>query len=330
VHWLQRHWYRITPLHLVLFPISLLFRLLVVARRVLYRTGLLPSARLPVPVIVVGNISIGGTGKTPLTLALAQQLTERGKHPLIVSRGYGGASSEPQPVEAGSDARQVGDEPLLMARRGICPVWIGKDRVATAQAALLAYPRCDVVLCDDGLQHYRLHRDVEIAVLDGVRGFDNGLLLPAGPLREPVARLRTVDAVVVNGGETSTSQYAMRLEGTQFCNLLDPGNVVSASHFSTLRNHAVAGIGNPQRYFRHLEALGLSFTPHAFPDHHPYRASEFAFADCDAILMTEKDAVKCAAFADARFWVLRVDAQFDPSLTDLILRKITPHGSKTA
>ncbi|MCK9200009.1 MAG: tetraacyldisaccharide 4'-kinase [Gallionella sp.] len=323
---LERHWYRLTPLHLILIPLSLIFRLLAALRRALYRAGLLHSERLPVPVVVVGNINVGGAGKTPLTLALAQQLIEQGKHPLIVSRGHGGDSVQPRAVMPDSDPVQVGDEPLLMARRGICPVWIGKDRAATARAGLQAHPQCDVVLCDDGLQHYRLQRDVEIAVIDGMRGFGNGWLLPAGPLREPVSRLRTVDAVVVNGGAVSPGQFAMQLEGALFHNQLDPSLTVGASHFIATKNHAVAGIGNPQRYFSHLEALGIRHTPHPFPDHHPYRAVDLAFADCDAILLTEKDAVKCAPFADARYWMLRVEARIDPALIAHILRKIAPHG----
>ena len=342
---LENHWYRITPLHLILFPVSLLFRLLVALRRALYRGRILSSYKLAVPVIVIGNISAGGTGKTPLTLALAQQFIDRGWHPLIVSRGYGGGAQQPKQVDADSVAQQVGDEPLLMARRNLCPVWIGKDRAAAAQAALQAHPQCDVVLCDDGLQHYRLQRDVEVAVVDGMRGFGNGFMLPAGPLREPVARLQSVDAVVINGGETSAAdlfkqgamnlaptigRYAMRLSGEIFHNLLDPGKTATAGHFHKLNNHAVAGIGHPPRYFRHLQTLDIPFTPHAFPDHHPYSAADLAFAGCDAILLTEKDAVKCAAFADARYWVLRVDAQLDPALVDHILRKIESHGRKTA
>ena len=330
MHWLQHHWYRITPLHLILFPISLVFRVLVALRREMYRNGILASHHLLLPVIVVGNINVGGTGKTPLTLALAQQLIERGWHPLIVSRGFGGTSQQPQYVSETSDALQVGDEPLLMARRNICPVWIGRDRVNTAHAALQAHPQCDVVLCDDGLQHYRLHREVEIAVIDGALGCGNNLMLPAGPLREPVSRLQTVDAVVVNGDNAPTGQYAMSLSGDMFYNLLEPDKRASADHFHNQKNHAVAGIGNPQRFFQHLEALGISFTSHAFPDHHPYRAADLSFTDCEAILMTEKDAVKCASFADARYWVLRVDAQIDSALTEHILRKIKSHGSQTA
>jgi tetraacyldisaccharide 4'-kinase len=338
VNWLQHHWYRITPLHLILFPASLAFRAVAALRRELYLSGFLPSHRLLLPVVVVGNISVGGTGKTPLTLALSQQFIQHGWHPLIISRGYGRTSRSPQPVLASDTAAQVGDEPLLMAQRDICPVWVGADRVATAHAALQAHPQCDVVLCDDGLQHYRLQRDVEIAVIDGAIGYGNGLMLPAGPLREPVSRLQSVDAAVVNGGDASASEkllagcpdrYQMRLTGAVFYNLLNPGQAASPADFHKPNIHAVAGIGHPQRYFQHLEALGITFTQHAFPDHHPYHASDLSFTDCDAILLTEKDAVKCATFADARYWVLRVDAQIDPALIDQILRKIAPHGHQT-
>lgn len=330
MNWLQNHWYRITPLHLILVPVSVVFRVLVALRRELYLSGFLASHQLLLPVIVVGNISVGGTGKTPLTLALAQQLIEHGWHPLILSRGYGRNIASPQPVRPSSTAAQVGDEPLLMARREICPVWVGADRVATAHAALQACPQCNVVLCDDGLQHYPLQRDVEIAVIDGMLGYGNGLMLPAGPLREPVSRLQSVDAIVVNGGDAATNRFAMSLTGEIFYNLLKPDQTATPADFKKPNMHAVAGIGNPQRYFQHLETLGIPFTPHAFPDHHAYRAADLSFADCDAILLTEKDAVKCTAFADARYWVLRVNAQIDPALIDHILRKINPHGHQTA
>jgi tetraacyldisaccharide 4'-kinase len=283
-------------------------------------------------VIVVGNISVGGTGKTPLTLSLAQQLINRGRHPLIISRGYGGDGIQ-RLVTPNNTADQTGDEPLLMARRNLCPVWVGRDRVATASQALLSHPECDVVLCDDGLQHYRLQRDVEIVVIDGARGFGNGYLLPAGPLREPVSRLKSVDAVIINGKNSINNfndQYIMELSGDIFYNLNNPEKTISINKLQTLNLHAVAGIGNPQRYFDHLKALGLTVTPHAFPDHHPYQAGDLAFPACDALLLTEKDAVKCAAFADDKYWVLRVDARIDSDLTDHILRKIATHGCKTA
>ena len=324
---LQHHWYRLSPLHLLLYPVSLVFRTLTALRRLLFRSGILASVKLPVPVVVVGNISVGGTGKTPLTLWLAQRLIENGWHPGIVSRGYTktkGRKKTPHEVSIDDAADEVGDEPLLMTQRALCPVWIGRNRPAAALALLQAHPECDIILSDDGLQHYRLQRDAEIVVVDGARRFGNGLLLPAGPLREPVSRLKKVDAVVVNGGEAQGNEFAMRLEGTRFHNLLNPEMVVSASAFSGQCLHAIAGIGHPQRFFRHLQHLGLESKTHAFPDHHHYSASDIAFNDADAILMTEKDAVKCAAFATEKCWVLRVDAQISPALTQLILEKVTP------
>src|SRR5512135_2923845 len=265
---LQHHWYRLSPLHLLLFPLSLIFRTLAALRCLLYRSGILASVKLPVPVVVVGNISVGGTGKTPLTLWLAQQLIENGWHPAIVSRGYtktAGLKKTPHEVTNDDVADEVGDEPLLMAQRGLCPVWIGRDRPAAALALLQAHPDCDIILSDDGLQHYRLQRDAEIVVVDGARRFGNGLLLPAGPLREPVTRLRTVDAVVVNGGRASDREIAMSLSGELFYNLLNPGTLLPASAFVGQNLHAIAGIGHPQRFFAHLEHLGLNTRNHAFP-----------------------------------------------------------------
>jgi tetraacyldisaccharide 4'-kinase len=319
---LERHWTGLTPLHLVLLPLSGLFRALIAVRRRLYRSGLLASRNLPVPVVIVGNISVGGSGKTPLTLHLVRQLAEAGWHPGIISRGYGGSATSPQAVSPYHSSAEVGDEPLLMAQRGVCPVWIGRDRVAAGLALLAAHPECDVILSDDGLQHYRLRRDFEIAVVDGVRRFGNGWLLPAGPLREPASRLRRVDAIVVNGGSAAAGEYAMQLYGTQFHNLLNPATRACAADFTGKRLHAIAGIGHPERFFRHLESLGLEVTRHAFPDHHPYTAADLGFGDSDAILMTEKDAVKCAAFASEHHWVLQVNAQVDASLTERILDKI--------
>ena len=321
---LQRHWYKVTWLHLLLLPASLLFGFLSATRRLLFRLGILSSIRIPVPVIIVGNITVGGSGKTPLTLWLAQQLIAHGKHPGIISRGFGGSGSTPQEVTPGSSPDLVGDEPVLMAQRGLCPVWVGRDRPAAALALLQAHPQCDVILSDDGLQHYRLQRDVEIAVVDGVRRFGNGWLLPAGPLREATSRLRSVDAVVVNGGTAHHNERLMQLDGIQFHNLSDPAKVATAADFHGQRVHALAGIGHPERFFAHLQRLGLMPQTHSFPDHHRYTAADLEFGDDNAILMTEKDAVKCLAFANDKCWVLRVDAQLDSALTQLILKKITP------
>lgn len=324
---LQHHWYRLSPLHLLLFPVSLIFRALAALRRFLYRSRILASVKMPVPVVIVGNISVGGTGKTPLTLWLAQQLIENGWHPGIVSRGYTGnkvRQKTPHEVSFDDAAEKVGDEPLLMAQRALCPVWIGHDRPAAALAMLQAHPECDIILSDDGLQHYRLQRNAEIIVIDGARRFGNGLLLPAGPLREPVSRLHQADAVVINGGQAGDGEFSMSLSGALFYNLLNPGAVSTAGEFAGQRLHAIAGIGHPQRFFAHLEHLGLTAQQHAFPDHHHYTVTDLAFDDADAILMTEKDAVKCAAFANEKCWVLRVDAQVSPVLAQLIIEKVTP------
>lgn len=323
---LQHHWYVITPLHLLLYPVSLIFRALVSLRRFLYRSGVFASPKFHVPIVIIGNISVGGTGKTPLTLWLAQQLIEDGWHPAIISRGYrrsNTTSDSPRSVEVDDLPDEVGDEPLLMAQRKLCPVWIGRDRPAVASALLLAHPECDIILSDDGLQHYRLHRDAEIAVIDGARRFGNGMLLPAGPLREPVSRLNDVDAIVVNGGTTQVGEFSMSLQGTRFHNLLNPEIVVSANDLKTQRLQAIAGIGHPQRFFDHLQQLGLQCTTQAFSDHHDFTAADLDFIDAEAILMTEKDAVKCAAFATEKHWVLRVDAQVDPTLAQLIIKKVT-------
>lgn len=333
---LQLYWYRTTPLHLILLPVSFIFRLLTGARRALYRCGILASVRLPVPVIIIGNINVGGSGKTPLTLWLAQQLLDSGWHPGIISRGYSGTSTSPQAVHATTDPAVAGDEAVLMAQRKLCPVWVSRDRPAAARELLLAHPECDVILSDDGLQHYRLQRDVEIAVVDGIRRFGNGFLLPAGPLREPPARLAEMDAVVVNGGLAGAAEYGMQLHSTGFYNLLNPDTLAQASDFQDLRLHAIAGIGHPQRFFTHLNDLGLTPQTHAFPDHHHYMPDDLAYADADAIFMTEKDAVKCARLSDQenwaaeKCWVLRVDAQVDPSLIQLILERITPNGRQAA
>jgi tetraacyldisaccharide 4'-kinase len=307
-----------------------LFSALVALRRLLYRTGVLAVTRTPVPVIVVGNISVGGTGKTPLVIWLAQLLRERGYHPGVVCRGYGGSARGPQRATIDSDPSVVGDEAALLARRCACPVWVGAQRAAAAHALLATHPECNVVISDDGLQHYALARDVEIAVIDGERGFGNGMLLPAGPLREPRRRLASFDALVVNGTalflrETLPSDvppFDMTLRGKTFYDLLNPAQQAGPEHFARQRVHVVAAIGNPHHFFNHLQQLGLSFAAHPFPDHHAFHASDLAFAGADAVLMTEKDAVKCEAFSSGNFWALRVDAEVDLDLGELILRKL--------
>ena len=334
---LERHWYGVTPVSFLLFPLSLVFRALVALRRALYRTGPLRPVGVRVPVVVVGNLTVGGTGKTPLVMWLVGFLRARGMRPGIVSRGYRGKQRAPVAVTATSDAALCGDEAVMLARCCDAPVWIGRDRVATAQALLAAAPDCDVIVSDDGLQHYRLARDVEIVVVDGLRGAGNGLLLPAGPLREPTTRLKTVDAIVVNVSESARvglktiapPAYAMSLTGSEFYNLFNPGHRAGPWQFRGHRVHAVAGIGRPERFFHYLRRLGIDFTAHPFPDHHAYTAADLAFADAECIVMTEKDAVKCRRFATEKHWVLPVIAELDPALGELVLGKVrkTRHGS---
>ncbi len=305
--------------------LSFAFSVAVAARRALYRIGVLRTERIGIPVVVVGNITAGGSGKTPLVLWVAQALAAQGWRPGIVSRGYGGrlAALREPPVEVGiaADPALVGDEPLLLARRAGCPVWVGADRVAACRGLRTHHPECDVLVLDDGLQHYRLARDFEIAVVDA-RGLGNGQLFPAGPLREPASRLASVDAVVCNGS-SAIAGLAMRLRGDRFVRLAGGGAGAEAAALGSKRVHAVAGIGDPQRFFRHLEALGLEVVAHGFPDHHAFAAADLEFGDDLPVVMTEKDAVKCARFAQPRFWMLPVDAEPDPALGLLIREKLS-------
>lgn len=309
----------------MLFPLAWVFAALVDLRRAMYRCGWLPVERLPVPVVVVGNITVGGAGKTPLILYLADGLRREGKNPGIVSRGYGGQAMTLESVTSASVSSMVGDEPLLLARRSGCPVVVGQDRVAAARRLLAEHPECDVILSDDGLQHYRLARDVEIAVFDQ-RGVMNGWSLPAGPLRERVSRLNTVDGVVFNGTPAAFSLtrpvFLMRLEGERFYRLGAPDLKCRAADLTGMRLHASAGIGDPQRFFDHLAAFGLKFTAHAFGDHHAYQAADLEF-EGDALLTTEKDAVKFAELSlTLPVWVLPVTAELSPDLAAFVLEKL--------
>lgn len=320
--WLQKQWYRLSLWHVLLIPLSWLFWLISNLRRLSYKAGLFRSCKLPVPVIVIGNISVGGTGKTPLAIWLAEKLKLAGYHPGIVSRGYAGSANVVSPVYADSSAISLGDEPVLLAKRSGCPVWVGRDRVAAARALLQAHPECNVIISDDGLQHYNLRRDVEVAVVDGQRGFGNACLIPAGPLREPISRLKEMDAVVYNGGQPVPGAFPMLLENAAFHNLLEPTRTATAQDFAGQRVHGIAGIGNPARFFQQLSDQGLQCEQHAFPDHHAFHPADLQSMTAGPILMTEKDAVKCAAFAKANWWYLTVNAVVDTALAELIVNKI--------
>ncbi|MGJ7917635.1 tetraacyldisaccharide 4'-kinase [Massilia sp. LXY-6] len=328
---LTRAWLRRGPLALALWPLSLLFRLLAALRVLLFRTGVLTSERLPVPVIVVGNIFIGGTGKTPLTIWLVEQLRAAGLQPGVISRGHGGAADAgPREVLRDSRAREVGDEPLLIAARTGCPVVVGRRRLDAGRLLLERHPEVDVLVTDDGLQHYALRRDVELVLFDG-RGVGNGWTLPAGPLREPPSRRR--DFTVVNTPELTPllaasvggRPYRMQLAGEYAEQLCDPKRRVPLRDLAGEPIVAAAGIGNPGRFFAMLKAAGLAIRELPLPDHHDFLDDPFRDLNAGLILITEKDAVKCRQLEhlnnDPRLWVVPVSAQIDAALAAQIVEK---------
>jgi tetraacyldisaccharide 4'-kinase len=327
--WLEA-WYTGHPALTLLLPLSLLYGTLARLRRMAYAGGLLRQVRLPVPVVVVGNLTLGGTGKTPLTIWLARHLVAAGWRVGIVSRGYGGHASEwPQQVRGDSDPGVVGDEAVLIARRTGVPMAVAPERVAAARALIEACG-CNLILSDDGLQHYALARDIEIAVVDGVRRLGNRHCLPAGPLREPQSRLKAVDLIVTQGlaerGEFAMSYRPLGIYP------LRPGQPLGLDHLRGQRVHCVTGIGNPQGFFALVRSLGAQVIPHAYPDHHEFAPEELQFEDADLVLMTEKDAVKCERFATARLWYLPVEASLPPVFAqrfDNLLRTCA-HGQETA
>ena len=317
---IQRIWYEGSTAYLILLPFSWLFAALSYLRRRLYERGVLTSVRINRPVVVVGNITVGGTGKTPVAIWLARQLKKRGMKPGIISRGYGGSvGPQPMQVRADSDPKTVGDEAVLMAKRSDCPVVVHQNRVRAAQD--LSMLGVDVVISDDGLQHYRLARHYEIAVIDGTRGFGNGRLLPAGPLREPVTRLQTVDRALVNKS-VMRSKSAIRdlpdgLQVTDFylkgttARSLDESEELPLARFAGRKVHAVAAIGNPGRFFMFLESHGMQVIEHAFPDHARLSEKDLRYDDDLDVLMTEKDAVKCADLKIGKCWYVPVTVEVD-------------------
>jgi len=321
---------------LTLLPLSALFVLLSALRRLLFRAGVLKAVRVPVPVVVVGNIAVGGSGKTPVVEWLVRNLREAGLRPGIISRGYGGNIEGEALVPQDGDPATFGDEPVLLARLAGCPVAVGADRPAVARALLQAHPECDVIISDDGLQHYRLHRDVEVAVVDE-RTLGNRWLLPAGPLREPVGRLDEVDLILAHGEFSDALAhrfgrrpvFPMALEGTEFFSLRDSRERCGAEAFRGRRVHAVAGIGRPERFFSQLAAMGLDVVAHPFPDHHRFAPVDLDFAPGEPKILTSKDAVKCASFAPPDTWEFPVRARIAAGAAERILEKLT-HGRQTA
>lgn len=334
---LSRAWLRRGLLARALWPLSRLFGAVLALRRLLYRHGWLTSVRLPVPIIIVGNVFVGGTGKTPLVIWLVDALRRAGRTPGVISRGYGASADVPRLVSPEATPQQVGDEPLLIARRAQCPVMVGRDRVAVAQALLAAHPELDCIVSDDGLQHYRLARDVEIVLFDG-RGAGNGWLLPAGPLREPATRRR--DFTVINAEQGADAPagmpadaYRMHLGGAIAQRLCDPAQQLPLREMGGTRKNivAAAGIGNPARFFTTLRQAGLAFAELPLPDHYDFSLNPFADIGADIILITEKDAVKCALVTelknDPRLWVVPVTARLDGALAQQILEKCRGHST---
>ncbi|HET6905529.1 MAG TPA: tetraacyldisaccharide 4'-kinase [Rhodanobacteraceae bacterium] len=317
---LQQRWYQDLPPPRWTLPVAALYRAVSSLRRALYRRGWKRSERLPVPVVVVGNITVGGAGKTPLVIALVDALRGRGFRPGVVSRGYGGSAQTHMLRDDDPAPRVVGDEPALIKLRTRAPVAIARDRPRAAR--LLLDAGANVVIADDGLQHYALGRDVEICVVDGARRFGNARLLPAGPLREPLSRLKGVDFVVCNGGEPRADEIAMRLRAEDASALREPSSICALRSFAGGRVHAVAGIGNPARFFTALREHGMDVIEHAFADHHAYTAHDLRFGDDLPVLMTEKDAVKCRGFAQANWWAVPVLAMLPDGFFGQITEKL--------
>ena len=316
--WLQSVWYQKKAGGHWLLPVSWIFQQVSRLRRCCYKIGLFNVERLPVPIIIIGNISVGGTGKTPLIIWLAGFLQKAGFKPGIISRGYGGQARQwPQRVDAESDAGQVGDEALVIFQKSQCPMVVGPVRVDDAKLLLREYA-CDVILSDDGLQHYALARDIEIAVIDGERRFGNGHCLPAGPLREPISRLNEVDLKICNGA-AQPGEHSMRIEGDIAVNMAT-GEHRPLAEFQRQQCHALAGIGNPQRFYTLLMNNGIAHQTHSFPDHYDYQAADIQFPDNKPVLMTEKDAVKCTAFVTQKHWYIPVRANPDPKFSERLLQ----------
>ncbi|MBK9520133.1 MAG: tetraacyldisaccharide 4'-kinase [Rhodocyclaceae bacterium] len=319
-------WSKRGALAILLLPLAAVFFCLTAVRRKAYSSGLLRVASLPVPVVVVGNINSGGTGKTPLVINLVDHLKRHGHKPGVISRGYGGRGQGGVVLD-GADPTMFGDEPLLIRARTSCPVVVNRNRVEAAKLLLQHAPETTVIISDDGMQHYALPRQIEIAVVNA-HGFMNGWLLPAGPMRESMSRLRNVDAVVGNGinaselGSSAVPFFQMNIRAGNFFALHDRQRRVTSTNWHGKKVHAVAGIGHPERFFQHLKALDIVSTDHAFPDHHDYRAEELDFYG-DAILTTEKDAVKLARLSlGLPVWVLPIDAVLEPNLADFIVKKL--------
>lgn len=334
MNWSELYWHRITPLHIILWPFSLFFRLFLAFKRLLYRLGILHSVKISVPIIVIDSITVNDAGKTSLVIWLIHLLKAFGLHPGIISRGYSENYGSPLAVTLSSKPGIVGNKSLLMAylSKSICPIWIGHDRVKVAQALLTAHPECNVLICDDGLQDVRLQRDFEIVVLDQSKlSFGNGLILPAGPLRDSLSYLNKVDAVVMNekssrlsihnvGNEIKT--FHMRPANEYFINLLNPDVHSEISTFKGKSIHVITDINHSHDFLEQLSYLKLNVKSHSVINNDPFIKKNLQIPDAEIILLREEDAVKCLDQANERFWVLHEEITINIGLREIILKKL--------
>ena len=328
----ELYWHRITPLHLLLWPLSILFAIFLQLRKLCYWLDIFPSVKLPVPVIVVDSITTDDSGKTPLILWLVEFLQARGLRPGIVTRGYSDNPGTPMAVTSESDPSVIGGKIMLLAQRtgDECPVWVGDDRAAVAQALLYANPNCNIIICNDGLQCHRLERDIEIAVADfSEHSFGNGLMLPAGPLRESLERLENVDAVVTNGKTLEhidstdwAPTFNMRLVSETIYNISEPSKCKLASDLKDQHIYAIADFDNCEWFFDFVHQIGLNAELHSFAENHHMVPQDLQFPEAGPILMPEEIAIQCSAFAKGQVWALPVEAWVNNELQSLILNKI--------
>ncbi len=319
---IEQSWIKPNIVTVVLWPLSLMYRLLFGLRSMLYASGVISSYKAPVPVLVVGNLTVGGTGKTPLVIHLVETLRGFGFNPGVISRGYGGsASAYPYVVTTDSPVDECGDEPALIVSRTAVPMVVGPDRRASIEA-LLELTAIDIVISDDGLQHLALQRDLEICLMDSTSPLVNNFLLPAGPYREALSRLKTVDLIVDHGVDNDSDlRFAMNLSPSA-PRPVSPEAGFSQQFPAEFSFHAVAGIGNPSRFFNTCRKLGYTFSEHRFPDHHPFSKDDIDFAG-ETVLMTEKDAVKCQNFAQSEHWYLPVDATLSAKFDGALKARLT-------
>lgn len=325
---INNQYYNKTTWAIFLLPISLFFYLVIIVRKFLYKAKILKSFRFKVPVVIVGNITMGGTGKTPIIISLVNDLMGRKFKVGIISRGYKSKFSHAREVLFSSNYKDVGDEPLLLKKKLKCPVYVGIDRVKTGKKLLEDYPDTDLILSDDGLQHYALSRDFEIIVVDGNRGFGNHYLLPAGPLREPLNRLKKSDAIILNGPSKNFKHTPNTFDTEEinenYFSLLSGGERVTSRIFKDKKVVAITGIGNPKKFFDTLESKGISFKKHIYPDHYNFKQADFDKFQQNYIIMTEKDAIKCAEIKHNNLWVLPLTLKINKTIIKNIIKKAGP------